>query len=81
MYTPSTVPNDPAQLPGYLQSELLSLAQAFLAQEPYFLLSMLHKAPTKPRDGMIVRADGTNWNPGSGSGFYGYRDAAWHLLG
>lgn len=38
-------------------------------------------APSKPRDGMIVFADGTNWDPGSGRGFYGYYTGAWHKLG
>lgn len=37
--------------------------------------------PKKPKEGMICGADGTNWNPGSGKGFYGYYTGAWHLLG
>jgi hypothetical protein len=41
----------------------------------------LPAAPTKLRDGMIVGADGTNWNPGSGKGAYIYYGAAWHFLG
>lgn len=35
----------------------------------------------KPREGDIVFADGTNWNPGSGKGFYGYYSGAYHFLG
>ena len=27
------------------------------------LLATLYKAPEKPQDGMIVKADGTHWNP------------------
>ena len=27
-----------------------------------------HVAPVKPREGMLVYADGVNWNPGSGAG-------------
>ena len=38
-------------------------------------------APLKPRDGNVAFADGTNWNPGSGKGFYGYYSGAWHFLG
>ena len=39
------------------------------------LLETLYAAPTKPR-WMLVKADGTSWNPGSGAGFYGgYREA------
>lgn len=33
-----------------------------------------------PRDGMIKLADGTNWDPGQGAGFYGYRAGGWHKL-
>jgi len=38
-------------------------------------------APINPDEGMIVRADGTSWNPGSGGGFYGYHGGAWVFLG
>lgn len=44
-------------------------------------LPELSVAPTKPRAGMIALADGTNWNPGSGAGFYGYYGGAWVKLG
>jgi hypothetical protein len=39
--------------------------------------------PDKPRDGMIRKADGTNWNPGGGRGYYGYDEVSgtWKLLG
>ncbi len=37
--------------------------------------------PDKLYDGLQAYADGTNWNPGSGEGFYGYYAAAWHFLG
>lgn len=32
-------------------------------------------------DGTIAYTDGVSWNPGSGQGFYGYYNSAWHLLG
>lgn len=43
----------------------------------------LNVAPAKPRTGMLRYADGTNWNPGSGKGYYGYDEstAAWRFLG
>lgn len=37
-------------------------------------------APSKPREGMIVSADGTNWNPGAGAGAYEYKGGAWSKL-
>lgn len=40
-------------------------------------------APKKPRDGMIRMADGTNWNPGAGRGYYGFDQGSglWLPLG
>lgn len=48
---------------------------------PFFYLEQLNAAPAKTFDGMVVYADGTNWNPGSGKGVYAYYGAAWHYLG
>lgn len=45
------------------------------------------RPPAKPRNGMIRMADGTNWNPGSGRGYYGYDEnvaapaSKWKFLG
>ena len=42
-----------------------------------------HVAPKKPRTGMVVLADGTDWDPGSGRGVYVYDEdiSAWRFLG
>lgn len=37
-------------------------------------------APSKPREGMIISADGVNWNPGAGAGAYEYKAGAWVKL-
>lgn len=78
-YIPMQVPTDPAQLPGFLLQELQNIARS--TDTSIAQLAELNKAPAKPRAGMVVLADGTNWNPGSGSGFYGYRAGAWRFLG
>ena len=78
-YIPMQVPSDPAQWPGFLLQELQNIARSTDTSIAH--LSELNKAPAKPRAGMVVLADGTNWNPGSGSGFYGYRGGVWHFLG
>lgn len=39
-----------------------------------------HREPIRPREGMIVYADGTDWNPGSGEGPYVYINGAWASL-
>ncbi len=43
----------------------------------------LHAEPAKKRTGMIVLADGTNWNPGAGRGMYWYdaTTTTWKFLG
>ena len=41
---------------------------------------LLNSAPAKPVEGGLAFADGTNWNPGSGRGFYEYRSGAWQKL-
>lgn len=47
------------------------------------ILPYLHVAPDKTEPGMIVNADGTDWNPGSGAGTYRRNEAnsAWVFLG
>jgi len=48
---------------------------------PRLRLVEQHSIPSKPRDGDVVFADGTDWDPGSGQGYYGYYAATWHFLG
>lgn len=64
----------------YLAEEFRNIAAALLEVDGV-LLPELHVEPSKPRNGMIVLADGSDWNPGSGAGFYGYSASAWVLLG
>ena len=61
--------------------ELEKIAQAIDTPDAFITLEKLYAAPTKYRDGTIVFADGTTWNPGSGQGAYIYYGAAWHFLG
>jgi hypothetical protein len=81
MYFPTVVTAKAEEIPAYLNRELLALSQSLNSAQPFALLQMLNVAPLKPRDGQIVLADGTHWNPGSGAGFYGYRAGAWRFLG
>ena len=79
MYIPTNVPNDPALLPGFLMEELRRISLGTSTRTVQ--LDVLHKAPDRPKDGMVVMADGVFFNPGSGPGFYGYRGGAWRFLG
>lgn len=62
---------------AYTFGELQDLVRALNEAQQLLFLQVLHVAPERPRDGMIVHADGTDWNPGSGAGFYGRTGGAW----
>ena len=79
-YVPSNPPDDPAQLPRFLQAELAKLSGTLdLLISGH--LDKTNVAPAKPREGDLRLADGTNWNPGSGQGVYCYYNSAWRYLG
>lgn len=67
-------------LVGWVDRELSVVEQA-LREQDYIQLVELHVEPAKPRSGLTVLADGTDWNPGSGAGVYTYYGSAWHKLG
>jgi len=75
MYRPTEPPQ--SDIKAWVYEELLRIA----GQAKQVELDELHAAPDKPRDGLLVLADGTDWNPGSGRGVYCYYGGAWHYLG
>ena len=79
-YIPGNVPADTASISVFLRQELDKIAQAIDTPDAFLTLETLYAPPAKFREGTIVKADGTSWNPGSGAGFYGYR-AGWRFLG
>jgi hypothetical protein len=79
-YVPKTVPlNTPSGLRDWLASELNRIANALRGVDN-LELTPLAAQPARIRDGMIVYADGTNWNPGSGAGVYAREAGAWVKL-
>lgn len=71
------------QASGDLERRIAQLEQNLdtLQVKPAVQVEARHVEPEKPRDGMIVLADGTDWNPGGeGEGFYVYYNAAWTKL-
>ena len=72
----------PPGTPPTLANELRHIADALSELETdTILLEQWNAEPDKLYDGLVAYADGSNWNPGSGEGFYGYYAAAWHFLG
>lgn len=74
-YNPGIV-NDAA-----VSEELRKVSEALDTPDKFLALTTLYAAPTKLREGMVVLADGTTWNPGSGAGVYAYYGSAWVKLG
>ena len=81
MYQPRIVPIEPDDIPRFLNEELPRISREMSGASDYIMLNVLNVAPDKPRAGMLVEADGTNWDPGSGAGTYIYRSGAWVKLG
>ena len=81
-YVPKTVPlNTPPGLRDWLASELRRIANSLA--EPRVdvqCLEPLAAEPARLADGMLVYADGTNWNPGAGAGVYARESGAWQKL-
>lgn len=76
-------PKDPTtittldELKDFVSDELGFISQAMGEGELLLPLTPLARAPDKPREGMIIYADGTNFDPGSGKGTYEYDGTAW----
>lgn len=84
MYLPKYFAGPLNQLTGYLREELEAFRLYLLeGNEKIVQIAVSHVEPDKPRAGMVVYADGTDWEPdgAGGEGFYGYYDGAWHKLG
>lgn len=63
----------PAQYDAkWMRAEQTKLQQADVGARDYLQLKVLHKAPARPRGGMLVIADGVDWKPDgvNGEGLY-----------
>jgi len=75
---PSNVEN-PQQVFEWVQRELRAIAKEF-AETTALELRQVGAEPIRPREGMIVSADGVNWDPGAGAGAYEFKGGAWVKL-
>lgn len=66
-------------LASYVDDELRKISQA-LNEQIAVDLRPIYRAPDKPREGMLIFADGTSFNPGSGAGTYEYKGGIWVKL-
>lgn len=83
-YVPSPRPDDgdPINLANWALQELEAISSV-LNGIGAGRVDFLNAPPEKPRNGDIRMADGTNWNPGSGRGYYGFDEnsGTWRFLG
>jgi hypothetical protein len=69
-----------AEFRTWIADELRKLANAINGRADVLELSPLAAAPARLRDGMIVYANGSTFNPGAGAGVYERRGGAWVKL-
>jgi hypothetical protein len=78
-YTPNPVPDNPEDLPQYLLQEFQKI-QAALEENPIAFIEEKNVEPSRVKQGDIVYADGTNWNPGQGENLYYYDGSVWRAF-
>lgn len=81
-YFPQAVPPNVDTVDGlrqWIEEEFRRLALSLQIQD-LVQFNILYAAPIGPTAGMLVFADGTTWNPGSGRGLYEYRTSSWIKL-
>lgn len=64
------------QIRDYIRDEFRAIAREF-SESIAVDLRTVSVEPKKPREGMMVHADGVGWNPGFGKGPYIYQDGLW----
>ena len=80
-YAPAAAPDDEKALALYLTQELESIS-GILQSIDILTLDVSREEPNKPRDGMLVFADASIWEPVSsgGTGYYVYYSGSWKKL-
>lgn len=83
-YIPTgSVPGDVAGIQRFLQLEFERLNNGLESPFTHDSYEVLHVEPGKKQADRVylVFADGTDWDPGSGRGFYYYDSGTWTFLG
>ncbi len=82
-YAPQELPQSSVEdLARAVTDELKAIGDEMIAAKFSTInLSELNVTPDKPRNGDVVNADGTNFNPGSGKGIYYFNGTIYVKLG
>lgn len=65
---------------NWAQNEFQAIAREISGEKTDLALIPLAKEPAKYHEGMVVSADGANWDPGAGRGLYHRQSGAWVKL-
>lgn len=63
-----------------MKEQLELRLETVIPTERLLQLEVSYAAPAKLRVGLIIYADGTVWDPGSGEGLYVYKSTGWAAL-
>ena len=83
MYAPQELPKTSVDdLARAVTDELRSISESLITPQ-FDTINLVEKNVSldKQRDGDVVNADGTNFNPGSGKGIYYYNGSSYIKLG
>lgn len=81
MFKPGAIsPSSLSELAGSCQREFHKVALELSQPTDFLALKTVYAAPSRVFEGMIVKADGTEWNPGSGAGVYVYKSGGWSAM-
>lgn len=79
MYDPRPAPTDLNVEAVWRELEEIRTALRTMKVD-YVEYKIHHVEPSKPKEGRVYYADGTNWNPGAGAGLYVRLAASWSKL-
>ena len=81
-YIPTPAPANAGAVRDWVSGEFERVLNGIESPFTHISLDALAVEPErKPAGALIVFADGTNWDPGSGAGIYAYYNGAWNKLG
>lgn len=79
-FTHSGTEDGNVSLVQWIQGELEEIARSLNSGVQTRQFNPINSEPEKLTDGMVVYADGTDFNPGSGRGLYERKSGAWVKL-
>lgn len=78
-YFPNPPPVDEKELGNYLYNELQRISESLKYPEVSLInFETLHASPSKPREGFVAYADGTDWQ--ASEGLWYYNGSTWTKL-